>query len=284
MKREVDESVIQSLMDADTHMIEPARENFFETSDRILKLSDKLSEEIILESIGEQLDSELDLVNPRMNYVSLFKDKYSDISPEDDCYDEEYLKHSLEHISTVISNGIKKRYKVELGYDLDYSAPADYFYDMETLYQFLFIRQYENLTDYILYRLHRDRNLFIESYSQEMEEETHSKDLFVVQSRKKFKNKDDVLIMHFLTNIIDDIIDDTNSAYDLFKEIASLDKYEEYNERMLDLLDQLGNKIVLNEDAASAKLYMSPLKDSSTFTEIRNHILMTFLRECEINE
>jgi len=120
-------------------------------------------------------------------------------------------------------------------------------------------------------------------YSPLMETEEHSKDLFVVQSKKKFKNKEDVLILHFLNEIIHDIKDSVTSGYSLFEQLVELDKFEEYNDRMSELLINYGNKLVLNYDEETAKLYMSPLDDSTSFAEIRNAVLIDYLEKCEID-
>lgn len=268
----------------DTHMIEPEEEEFFDTSEKILKLSDVLAEEIVLENIKDQLDNiDVDTINQRINYVTLFKEKYESVKPEDDCYDEEYIKDALARVGGVLSTGLKKRFGVELGTDLDFLTPTEYLADMETLYEFLFIRQQENIIDYIKHRLYRERQNFIKTYLPLMDDDTHSKDLFVVQSKKKFKDSDDVLIMHFMNEIINDIKDTTTSAYTLFETIANLDLYEEFNNRMSELIINYGNKLVLNNDEESAHLYMKPLEDSVVFTEIRNNVLMDYISKCELN-
>lgn len=278
----MDEKEILDLEFQDTYMIEPDEEEFFDTSEKILKLSGVLAEDIILENIGEQLSSQITLLDERINYVSIFKEKYSSVEPDDDYYDDEYLKEVLAKISTLIATGIKERYGVELGEDLEFVTPAQYFEDMETLYEFLFIRHSENLVDYLKCKLRKNRMNFISSYKNLMNEDTHSKDLFVIQSKKKFKNPDDVLIIHFLGEILKDIADSTTSAYDLFREIVDIDLFEEYNNKMSELLINYGNKIVINDDATAAKLYMQPLNDKSVFPEIRNAILMSYLEECEL--
>lgn len=262
----------------------PNEEIYFDTSEKILALSDRLAEEIILENVSEQLNTELDTLNTRINYVSLFREKYAEITPNDECYDEEYLKNSLGSLATCIGEGIQERYAVELGEDLDYTTPATYLEDMETLYEFLFIRHYTNLVDYFKHELYRNKQNYISKYSSLMEEEQHSKDLFVVQSKKKFKHKEDVLIMHFMNEIINDIKDSVNSAYDLFNAICEIDKFEEFNTKMKELLVNYGNKIVLNNDREAAKLYMKPLNNPSVFSEIRNNIMIDFLEQCEIND
>jgi len=273
---DVDDSKYMSVAEDDN-------EQLYDTSEKILKLNDALAEDIILDNINEQFSEDIDTNNPRINYVGLFKEKYSTINPSDDFYDEAYLKESLEKVAIAIGSNIKKRYGVELGEDLDYTAPLDYFTDMETLYEFLFIRNYQNIIDYINYKLRTNRASFIASYKDKMSEDAHAKDLFVIQSKKKFKNDDDVLILHFMNEIITDIKDSTFSAYDLFDTVTKLDLYEEYNNRMSELLINYGNKIVLNNDADSAKLYLKPLDNPAIFSEIRNSIVMSYLEECEVN-
>ena len=49
----------------DTRLIEPAEEEFYSTSDKILKLSDALAEEIVLENIREQLESEINVLTTK---------------------------------------------------------------------------------------------------------------------------------------------------------------------------------------------------------------------------
>ena len=222
------------------------------------------------------MSSDLDVFNEKINYISLFRMKYGEISKDDSFYDEEYMKESLARVAEVVSIGMKNRYDLEFGIDLDYCTPAEYLYDMETVYEFLFIRQHENIVDYLKNQLYKNKQNFINVYSRLMEEEAHSKDLFVIQSKKKFKNKDDVLIMHFLNEIIKDIKDSVTSAYDLWQAMANLDIYEEYNTRM--------NELVLNNDANSAKLYLKPLENSSVFAEIRNAILISYLENCELDD
>lgn len=271
-------------MTFDTQMDTPSENIYFDTSEKILALSDRLAEDIILENIETQLEGTLEPLTARINYISLFREKYANIKPEDDVYDEEYMKQSLANVAAVVADGIKEKYGVELGTDLDYETPDVYLKDMETLYEFLFIRHFTNLVDYFNHQILSNKDRYLELYSKDMEDDKHAKDIFVQQSRKRFKNKDDVTILHFLNEIIRDIQERTTSAYDLFMEIADLDKYEEYNNRMLELLINYGNKIVLNQDAYSALLYMAPLESGEIFSELRNAIWSKYIERCEFNE
>ena len=272
----------KELMFNDTWTIEPNEEEFLDTADRILRLTDELAEDIVLESIEEQLTGGIDTLITRINYVTLFREKYDNITPDDNFYDEEYLKQSLKKVGKVLNKGIKEKYGVELGEDVDDSTPLQYLEDMETLYEFLFIRHYENLVNYFRNKLSKHKTDFIRSYEKIMSEEEHSKDLFVIQSKKKFKNFEDVIIMHFMSEIITDIKDMTTSGYDLFQEITDLDLYEEYNNKMSELLINYGNKIVINDDELTAALYLKPLENKALFAELRNSLLLSYLEECEL--
>lgn len=257
-------------------------DEYFDVSEKILKLNDALSEDIILENIKEQMEEGIDTINQRINYVSLFKEKFKAITKENEAYDDALMKESLAKVALVVGEGLKNKYNVELGEDLEFTSPAQYLEDMETLYEFLFIRHYENLLNIFEYRLRKDKANFLETYSKQLDDEVHSKDLFVVQSKKKYKNKEDIVIIHFLTDILNDIRDSLTSSYDLFSEIVELDKYEEYNSRMGELIEMYGNKLVLNDDLGTAAAYLEPLNDSAIFTEIKNKILADYLSDCEI--
>jgi hypothetical protein len=268
----------------DTHLVEPDEEQFWNTSEKILKLSDELAEQIILENIGTDLDEKLDALRERVNYVKLFKEKYSAITPDDDYYDKDYMEESLERVSNFVSDGIKAHFGVILGTGLDYNSPDEYLENMDTLYEFLFVRHFENLVDYFTFKLQKDKNRYLDKYGKLIQNDTNSKDLFVAQSRKKFKNPDDVVILHFMNEIIDDIRSESDSAYLLFKQISELDLFEEYNYRMSELLIDYGNKIVINDDSGAAKLYMAPLDDANLKNELKNIITMSYLEGCELNE
>lgn len=261
----------------------PTEDMFVDSSEKILKLSDELAEEIILENINDQLTSELEPLVTRINYIKLFREKYDKIKDSEN-YDENEVKNIVARIAESLAIGLHSKYGVELGTDLDFSTPLEYLYDLETLYEFLFIRHFENLVDYFKNELNINKKRYIETYTNLMDNETNSQDLFVAQSRKKFKNKQDVIIIHFINNIIQDIIDMTKSAYDMFSEICQLDIYEEYNNRMNELIINYGNKLVLNHDSETARLYLLPLKNPEVYSELRNSILISYLEGCELND
>ena len=267
----------------DTHMSEPEEEQYFSTVDQIMKLSDFLSEEIVLENILEQIDGKLDVNSSRVNYVSLFREKYESIDSSSPEYDLEYMQDVLGRVCEIVMGAIKSKYGVDLGEDLDYCTPTEYLANVETLYEFLFIRHFENIVTYFTSKLYSMRDDFGNRYVKVMSEEPYNKDLFVVQSKRRFKKDTDVAIIHFMDDIIMDIISITESGYDLFNDIANADLFEEFNNRMSELLICYGNRFVVENDTACAKKYLSVIsKDENIRSELRNRLRLKFLEDCEI--
>jgi hypothetical protein len=120
-------------------------QEYFDISEKILKLSDELAEDIILTNIKDQLESKLDLFTDKLNYVTLFREKYSYITPENTFYDKNYIRTALLKVTELVSKLLESKYGVKLGTDLDYVFPDEYLKDMETMYEFFFIRHFKNL-------------------------------------------------------------------------------------------------------------------------------------------
>jgi len=259
-------------------------EELFDISDRILQLSDELSEEIILANIKDQLESELELFVDKKNYLTLFREKYAEITPENSFYDKSYVQEALERVTGLVKMNLQKRYRLTLGKELDFYFPEQYLIDMENIYEFFFIRHFENLVTYFNTELKRTRPQIIDRYSKIFQEEEHSKDVFVLQAKKKFKNRRDVIVMHFISDIINDIVESNKSAYVLFEKIIAADPYEEVNSIVNNLLVDYGNGISFEGDVFCYELYMKPLENQEIRNELRNKVLMKYLETCEVEE
>ncbi len=259
-------------------------EEYFDISEKIMRLSDELSEDIILTNIGDQLQGKTDLFTDKINYVTLFRNKYSYITPENSFYDKNYIRTALLRVTDLVGKLLKDKYGVSLGTDLDFYFPDEYLKDMETLYEFFFIRHFDNIVDYFSNQLEARRSEFIERYESAIQNEEHSKDVFVQNAKRKFKDFGDVIIMHFISEIISDIREYSPSAYVLFDSIVNSDSSEEYNTRMAELLENYGNKIVFEGDKESFSKYMSVLDDQEVRNELRNEVLMRYLETTEITE
>jgi hypothetical protein len=112
----------------------------------------------------------------------------------------------------------------------------------------------------------------------------NTKDEFVNIAKKKYLNEEDIVIISFINEIIDDIVSGSNSAYVLFDNIISLDPFEDINARTGELLMNYGKGIIFEGDTLCYGKYMEPLKDNQVKIEIRNAILMKYLETVEVSE
>lgn len=279
---EFDDSIFADIDDlTDTNFSDnlDAEEQFLDTTDKILKLNDELAEEIIIKNIEEQLTLK-DIEKPnQINYLTAFKNKYAEITPDNFLYDPEALINSLTRVTTLVADGLKDTFGVELGTDLDYTDPKDYLEKLENLYEFLYIRNYKNLLAYFLYKI---RKFDTTAYEERIEKEIQE-DVFLAQAKKKFKDIRDVAVTHYLSEIIQDIKDETESAFVLFQDIVRLDRFEDVNYFIDEMLVNYGNDIVLNDDKRSAQQYMQILDNIESFSSFKNDVLLKYLEDCELS-
>lgn len=250
---------------------------------RILSLSDSLSEEIVLTNINDHISGNSPWPG-RINYISSYREKVEDARTDPDNLDlSEFIREITERVIATVLDGLKKNYSVSIGRDLEESNDIyKYLEDIETLYEFFFVRNYENVKDILYKTLITKRQYFIDRYRELYNDQ--DEDLFITTQKKKFKNFDDVLICNFISDIIYDIMEMYESGYELFKAIVNLDLYEVFNNRMLDLLINYGEGIVFLSDAKASEKYFAILQDKDTFVEIRNEILLKYLENVEVDE
>lgn len=250
---------------------------------RILSLSDSLSEEIVLTNINDHISGNSPWPG-RINYISSYREKVENARTDPDNLDlSEFIREITERVIATVLDGLKKNYSVSIGRDLEESNDIyKYLEDIETLYEFFFVRNYENVKDILYKTLITKRQYFIDRYRELYNDQ--DEDLFIMTQKKKFKNFDDVLICNFISDIIFDIMEMYESGYELFKAIVNLDLYEVFNNRMLDLLINYGEGIVFLSDAKASEKYFAILQDKDTFIEIRNEILLKYLENVEVDE
>lgn len=250
---------------------------------RILSLSDSLSEEIVLTNINDHISGNSPWPG-RINYISSYREKVEDARTDPDNLDlSEFIREITERVIATVLDGLKKNYSVSIGRDLEESNDIyKYLEDIETLYEFFFVRNYENVKDILYKTLITKRQYFIDRYRELYNDQ--DEDLFIATQKKKFKNFDDVLICNFISDIIFDIMEMYESGYELFKAIVNIDLYEVFNNKMLDLLINYGEGIVFLSDAKASEKYFAILQDKDTFIEIRNEILLKYLENVEVDE
>ena len=173
---------------------------------RILSLSDSLSEEIVLTNINDHISGNSPWPG-RINYISSYREKVEDAWTDPDNLDlSEFIREITERVIATVLDGLKKNYSVSIGRDLEESNDIyKYLEDIETLYEFFFVRNYENVKDILYKTLITKRQYFIDRYRELYNDQ--DEDLFIMTQKKKFKNFDDVLICNFISDIIFDIME-----------------------------------------------------------------------------
>ena len=74
------------------------------------------------------------------------------------------------------------------------------------------------------------------------------------------------------------------SAYVLFDKIVNLDLFEEYNNKISQLLINYGSKIVFSDDQETAEKYLVTMKNQDSRNNIRNEVVSYYLETCEIED
>jgi hypothetical protein len=90
---------------------------------------------------------------------------------------------------------LEKSYSISIGSESDFYFSAEYLFDLENVYEFFFIRHFENLVNYFVFMIKKMKSQIITSFTPSLREAEG--DIFLAQLRGKLKNDDDVLIIHF---------------------------------------------------------------------------------------
>jgi hypothetical protein len=253
----------------------------YDTATRILDIDDELSKGIILDNIDDVIEEPFARQN-RMNYVDNFIQRFDRISEGADDTDLAALKDSADEICGAVNAGLRKKYAVCTGDDLNVVSPRDALEHLRTLYEFFFVRNYQNLLDYFRSELERREDDFIERYKEISQGAEYADDLFMQQDRKRFSNPDLAILFHFMPEMVDDIRSNISSGTELFRQIAGLDAYEETNAAILGMLDDYGTGIAVVDDDDAADLYLAVLRDPSAFSDFKNDLRMCILDDLTV--
>lgn len=262
-----------------------ADSGIFDISDRIFELRDEVSLDIISRNVSEMFDSPKNYETT--NYITKFKEKYN-ILKESETFegDAEILNNSLQELTQLVLTNLNVKFHVGIGLDLDDDLVIDideYLNNIETLYNFFIVRHYTNVKDYFKAKLMQNKLSFIEKYKMALDDKTYD-DLFLSQDKKKFNDVSDAVIIHFINDIIADIRSEVTSGFELFKEIVNLDLYEEYNNRMHEMIENYGNELLILDDHKAAAAYLALLDDNEISVTLRNDLLSIFLADIKLSE
>lgn len=252
-------------------------------SDRIFELRDELSLDIISRNVVDKFNEPK--IYETTNYVTKFKETYN-LLKESTWFDgdESIINNAVQELTDLIILNLNDKFSVGVGQDIDDNLiiDLDEFLDhIECLYNFFIVRRYTNIADYFKAKLIQNKFDILERYKMAMDDKTYS-DLFLSQDKKKYDDSANAIIVHYIGDIISDIRSEITSAYNFFKEIVNLDLYEEYNNRMNELLINYGAEFVIYNDQEAVEKYLSILDNDEVFVSLRNELLSKFLEDARL--
>lgn len=259
-------------------------DEYFDVSDKILKLSDRLSEDIILKNIEDQLKEGMRPLEKRFNYISLFKKKLRELNKNSSIYSRDTIEDISKRVKDLVLALIDEKYSVNIGNESDFYFAPEYLDDLETIYEFLFVRHFSNLVNYFCFMINKMRAQILAKFGSSIQDDKDSTDVFLSMLRSKFKNGSDVVIIHFLSEIVDMVMESFDSAFDLLKDIANLDPYETVSANINELLENYGNGIVFSNDRIAYDKYMEPMRRQEYRNEIMNSIKIKYLEGAELSD
>jgi len=259
-------------------------EEFLDIADRINRLSDRLSEDIILRNIEAQLNSKIDPLVRRTNYVTLFRKKINSINKNSALYSKEYIDSVCLRVKDLLLPILEEKYSIGIGNESDFYFPIKCIEDLENIYEFFFIRHYENVVKYICFMIRKLKPQIMEKFEPRLSNPDYMNDIFLVTLQKKFSDTFEVLVLHFLDEIINMVIERFDSAFDLFKDICALEPYETVSMYIDKMLDDYGMSIVFLNDKDAYTKYFSILDTKECKNEIISDVKMKFVENCSLSE
>jgi len=197
------------------------------------ELLSKLSDDILMANIQEQLDGSTINSVSYNDMLSIFDERFQFISqfyPED----ENMLNRCKEikkNIYKEIYNSIVTKFSITSELSDNYENDEFYFYTKE-LYNFFILKYKANLISFFVSYLYNNKKEVIREYETEEEK----KDLMYRSLKKSLTNNDDILLLYHMETIIDNFVQNEDEPETVIEEIISTDEYEATNFAMKELL------------------------------------------------
>jgi len=239
-------------------------------------LLSKLSDDVLMANIDEQLNGVMINSVSHNNMLSIFEERLQFISqfyPEDENMLER-CKNIKKNIYKKIYESITTRFSItsELGEDLD--RDSFYFYTRE-LYNFFILKYKTNLINFFVSYLYSNKKELIKEFDNDEEK----KDLMYRSLKKTLSNNDDVLLLYYMETIIENFTQNHDEPEFIIEEIISTEEYEATNFSMKELL--LENKFNTSLEKMFIEEFFKPLLDEELkydmYSNIRND-LVTLLK------
>jgi hypothetical protein len=238
-------------------------------------LINRLSDDIIVENIKEQLSKPVLSDLSTVNYLDILDTRFAVLS---DKYSEnedlmEIFKAIRLDIYNTVATGIEEKFDVKLNFDLSFMAESDYFYNVEKLYQFFIINYKPNLVNFFVSHIMEHREALVKSYKKD----TNKKDLEVSSLRKVIQRLDDVVVVYNIEDIIADIVQ-TEDPMEILNTVIENDPDELTNVIAKEIfVDQRFDSFL--ETGFCSKFFAPLISDEHRFvfvSDIKNNLIRLF--------
>lgn len=197
---------------------------FDQTESEREELASKLSDEIIVANIREQLASPMLNSTLNNNVLKYFNERYDYITRMycDDLKLIQICKTIRKNIYVEIFNEITRRFSIGTNLD-DYSDNEDFYFYVNEMYIFFVINYKTNLINFFKSYIYNNKKEIIKQFKNNSEK----KDLLFKSLKKTFGDSDDIHLIYNLEEIIRSYIELNTSDFEIiFDTIIEQDPYE----------------------------------------------------------
>ena len=228
----------------------------------------ELKDELLLESILEQIKNPLNSSYGNSDYLEIFRMRYN------------YLKEAYGSNKNFIKKLKELKYKIYFEifdeivrkFNLEYSPSnlsiEDCVYD---LYSFFVLNYKDNIVDYIINIIIKEKKNLV----KDLKHAKYSKSIGCSSLKKIFKYKEDAIILSNITNIINNIVNLERDNLDVISDICENDFNEVSNYNIYQYFIT-GFAMAPNNDFND--IFFKPLKKKEEgythiINDVRNHLL-----------
>lgn len=239
-------------------LLEEDNEYWLRNDDDVRNIASELSDDIILQTIYEQIDNNLRInendilanFENRYQYILMFYGNDKKII--------ETCKKIRNNIYTKILEKICNKLDISTNLLTDefLNHSDEFYFYVKCFYEFFILKYKENICNLFVNYLYNNRDTLVENYKNSIE---NKNDLLIKSLKKVFDNSNDAYLIYLAETIVVDYINNELTSEDLINEITNTDPYELTNASIKELL--IDNKFETYCGNSFVNNFFNPLKD-----------------------
>jgi hypothetical protein len=250
-----------------------------------MALRDELSADIIRINLETQMDKLILTSYDPPNYLLDILERRASIDDSElntfgTINEKDFIDDLVLGLFKLAEEKLEEKFGVVLGEDLDYLSPPDYMDKVEILYEFFFIRHYDNLITFILHEILARKTLYYKRFKDEVDaaSKANTGDVYVRYAKEKYKDMDIVTILYKLKDLINEIKESNYSMLESIEKIINQELYEECNYNIQKMfIGNYGKDASFEDDSKAYSLFMKPLDNYTVFDRLMNDVKLRLL-------